>query len=385
MLCIYLNKYKLNLIMKKEIIISGAIAGSLLLLSQMVKENYNDVLLVINKNSNESTEIGNYFRWKRNIPKENVLLISTTTEEVANATEYHNNILTPIKNYLSTRPYINYIVTTKGVPLVIVGDDEVRTWYNGKSTDSMLTILNEYEAEGWTYPPPAFGWQATTLKDNAYFDAKRHFTSRYYSMYLVTRLTGYTVEGIKSMIDRSTNTKIGVFVFVDDPNPIIKPWRDRFLRTVEMLRLRGYNVIYENTGEYLKNQENVTGYGSWGDNHSTITGTDEEMKEGSVPHNTWTNGSIAEVISSTSARTFIKDNWNRVQLYRQTMIGDLLENGLTGAHGWVTEPLTGSVADPLLLYRRYTVGFNMAESFYASIRYVNWKDVIIGDPKMRIR
>ncbi len=342
-----------------------------------IAEEYKDVLLVINDNSPESIEIGNYFAKKRYI--KNIIHLNTLNKEVVKETEYHENILNPIKEYLSMRDDINYIVTTKGIPLVVIGDDEIRKWYNGKSMDNMLTILNEYEAEGWS--PIISEWTPQTRKTNNYFTPTKHFSNKYFGMYLVTRLTGYTVEGVKNMIDRSVNTKIGKFVFDEDPISM----GNYFLPIAELLQINGYDVLYDTTTQYLKNQENVTGYRSWGDNDSSITGSDQEIKEGSVPNNTWTNGSVAELISSTCARTFIKENWNKIQLYRQTMLGDLLENGLTGAQGHGTEPFFDSLSDPYIFYKKYLSGFNMAESFYAATGYINWKTVVIGDPKMRIR
>ena len=43
--------------------------------------DYNDVAVIINSNSQASIDIGTYFQQQRNIPTQNIIYISTTTDE----------------------------------------------------------------------------------------------------------------------------------------------------------------------------------------------------------------------------------------------------------------------------------------------------------------
>ena len=59
---------------------------------------------------------------------------------------------------------------------------------------------------------------------------------------------------------------------------------------------------------------------------------------------------------------------------------DLIAHGVTGAKGYTDEPLLQAIASPTIVFDRYTVGYTLAESFYAASHFVGWEDVVIGDP-----
>ena len=95
------------------------------------------------------------------------------------------------------------------------------------------------------------------------------------------------------------------------------------------------------------------------------------------PHNTWVNGSIAETAVSTSGRSF---NWDTS--YGQSLIADLLEDGVSGAKGYVYEPYLTAVGSPSTLMSMYASGYNLAESHAAANLQTGWMGVTVGDPKM---
>ena len=95
------------------------------------------------------------------------------------------------------------------------------------------------------------------------------------------------------------------------------------------------------------------------------------------PHNTWVDGSIAETAVSTGGRSF---NWDTG--YGQSLIADLLEDGASGAKGYVYEPYLTAVGSPSMLMSMYASGFNLAESHAAANLQTSWMGVTVGDPKM---
>jgi uncharacterized protein (TIGR03790 family) len=104
--------------------------------------DYNDVLLIINDNSPVSVQIGEYFKGQRNIPDRNVVHLQTVTTESVSAAEFANNIRTPIENYLTSnnmKDSINYLVTTKGMPLVLSGTSR-------SIEQSLMLILGQYSS-----------------------------------------------------------------------------------------------------------------------------------------------------------------------------------------------------------------------------------------------
>jgi hypothetical protein len=70
--------------------------------------------------------------------------------------------------------------------------------------------------------------------------------------------------------------------------------------------------------------------------------------------------------------------------YGQSLIADIIAEGASAAKGYTDEPYATSMAHIDILVDRYTRGFTMAESFYAASRWAGWRQVIIGDPKMKL-
>ena len=95
------------------------------------------------------------------------------------------------------------------------------------------------------------------------------------------------------------------------------------------------------------------------------------------PHMTWVDGSIAETAVSTGGRSFMIDT-----TYGQSLVADLLEDGVSGVKGYVYEPYLTAVGQPSVLFSMYSQGFNFAEANAAANTYISWMGVTVGDPKM---
>ena len=96
-----------------------------------------------------------------------------------------------------------------------------------------------------------------------------------------------------------------------------------------------------------------------------------------LPHNVWVNGSIAETAVSTGGRSFNIDT-----SYGQSLVADLLEDGVSGVKGYVYEPYLTAVGSPSVLMNMYAQGFNLAEAHAAANLQTSWMGVTVGDPKM---
>ena len=95
------------------------------------------------------------------------------------------------------------------------------------------------------------------------------------------------------------------------------------------------------------------------------------------PHMTWVDGSIAETAVSTGGRSFTFDT-----TYGQSLVADLLEDGVSGVKGYVYEPYLTSVGQPSVLFSMYAQGYSFAEANAAANTYISWMGVVVGDPKM---
>ncbi len=324
-----------------------------------VNYSYDDTILIINKNSQISKDIGNYFRSRRNISNSKIVYINTIDSEEINLENFNIQIRKPIENFLISNNltgHINYIVTTKGLPLKITDN-------TGRSVDSELTLILGPFNESIGVTKKIF---------NPYFAENETFSRSKYGIYLVTRLTGYNFTDVKNMIDKSSNTtNKGTFVFDIAPGKGggYQIYNNQMIDAAKILEEKCYNVTLDNTTTFLTNQNNVLGYVSWGSN-------DPDSRNNAKTYNTWTPGAIVETAVSSSGRTF-----QYPPRYGQSLIADLIAEGVIGAKGYVGEPYIDAVAQPDILFPRYVDGYNLAESYYMASRYIGWMDIVIGDPK----
>lgn len=319
------------------------------------------VLVVINTSSSESREIGAYYRIKRQIPKENVVMISVSTTENVDVSEYQTGILGPIQAAIkNSRNQIDYIVLTSGTPIRLEND-------NGFSVDGHLATMNMNLA-------PIRELNATDINRcrNPYYGSTEPFSSKKYNMYLVTRLIGYTVDDAKKLVDNSlaATAKPGPFFLDEATNRTEGGYgllQSLMQRSFENLKQKGFEAQIDQTKEFMLPSAPVMGYVSWGSNDGAFN-ADVYKKIKFLP------GAICETFVSTSGRTF------RPTTGGQSLIADLIKSGVTGVKGYVSEPYTFALARPDVLFDRYVGGFNLADSFYSASQVIKWKDIVVGDP-----
>lgn len=317
-----------------------------------------EVAVIINDSSPISKNVGAYYVAKRKIPAKNVVHIKVRLSEWIFLNEYVNTVENPVKNYLNKTGLtskINYLVLTKGVPIKVEGD-----W----SLDGLLMTMQNHR----TYPLP------NRESVNPYFDEKSHFSYKKYHFYLATRLDGYTAADAKALVDRSLAAKPKKGLFLIDTTPQedgtgTKWMNDAMKQAAKRIANRGYDSYLEDTVVFAANHKSLMGYFSWGSNDRGYT-----LK--AYKSNHFLPGSIAETAVSTSARTFAPVERDK----GQSVISDLIANGVTGVKGYVSEPYLTAIADPRILFDRYLSGYNLAESFYAASKVYIWRDIVVGDP-----
>jgi len=318
------------------------------------------VLVVANRNSAASQEIARYYMSKRGVPTENLVLVNVPVDEEVDRSTYAERIEDPVRS--ATRASIveiDYIVLTKGVPL--------RLRNLGYSVDAWLAGMN-LPVKPIARPEPA----EIERCRNPYYDVDAPFSSGRFGLFLVTRLDGYSVESAKALVDRAIAAKPsrGLFLFDEAANRKEGSFGETqatLALAAERLKARGLQVQLDQTTEFAVPATPLMGYASWGSNDNAYR-IDAYRKLKFAP------GSIAETFVSTSARTFLKTTGG------QSLIADLIDQGVTGVKGYVNEPYTFAMANPAILFDRYTSGRNLAQSFYAASPVIKWKDLIIGDP-----
>jgi uncharacterized protein (TIGR03790 family) len=348
-----------------------------------------NVAVVMNDASPASQKIADHYIKKRGIPAGNVIHIHTATTDDISRVVFGATIEAPIaaaiaKGNLQDR--ILYIVLTKDIPLRVDGT----TGPQGTvaSVDSELTLLYRK----MTGRPVT----VTGYVDNPYFlgpknvAEARPFTHAQFDIFLVTRLDAFTVDEAIALIDKASAPSTAGKVVLDEKNSLFSRSGEGWLEEAAS-RLRGMGqgdrVVLDQTTTGVRDVSPVIGYYSWGSNDPANRVRKYNM--GLVA------GSIVGTFVSGDARTFQEppagwvpsDDWNdRAKQFAgspQTLIGDLIREGATGAAGHVAEPYLDSTVHPNILFPAYLSGFNLAESYYLAIPHLSWQTVVIGDPLCR--
>src|ERR1019366_9177163 len=121
----------------------GTAALLLLMASAALAQTPGEVLVVVNRRSATSRQIGGYYVHKRDIPLANLCVIDTAPEETIERPVYDKEIETPVGQFLKKQGLqekILYIVLTGGVPLRINGAG-AKLRSDASSVDSELTLL----------------------------------------------------------------------------------------------------------------------------------------------------------------------------------------------------------------------------------------------------
>jgi uncharacterized protein (TIGR03790 family) len=339
------------------------------------------VLVVVNRKSPASREIGEYYVKKRGVPRANVCTIDTAPVEVINHVVYANEIETPVGKFLARRGLVErilYIVTTSGVPLKIYEPgDGLRT--EAASVDSELTVLYQ-RLHGVVVPLPG-------PVNNPFFGHREAaFRHPQFPIYLVTRLAAYDMAEMKGLVDRALIARnAGKFVIdarADNSTP-----GNQWLRTAALL-LPKDRVVLDDSAAVLVDQKDVIAYASWGSN-------DFDRKQRFL-HFQWLPGAIVTEFVSTNGRTFQRppDTW-QIGPWKdksawfagapQTLSADYIHEGATGASGQVDEPFLTFCPRPEYVLPAYFEGRTLAESYYLGIPGLSWMNIVIGDPLARLK
>ena len=312
------------------------------------------VLVVVNGADPASIRLGRYYAAKRAVPQSNLLTVKTApVEEIAND-RFRAEIAAPVAAALKRSPNVDFILLVRGVPL--------RVREGGYSVDSLLMSAGL----------PTRALQGLEVAPNPYFSAPGPFAHAKTGFYLACRLDGYTIADAKALVDRALAARPvkGPFLFDEADNRRAESYGEtqRTLgRAANALAAKGFRAVLDQGKAFADPPEPLAGYASWGSNDGAFDPVAYKALR-------FLPGAIAETFVSTGGRTF------RPTKGGQSLVADLVAQGVTGVKGYVSEPFTLALAKADLLFDRYTSGRNLAESFYAASPVTHWKDVVIGDP-----
>jgi uncharacterized protein (TIGR03790 family) len=345
-----------------------------------------NVAVIINDNSPDSQKIGQAYAAARLIPDANVLHIQTTTDETIDRDTFARTIAGPLAAAIGRerlQDRILYLVLTKGVPLRVAGT----TGQNGTmaSVDSELALLyrqmtGEIISAAGPVANPYF------LADREVADA-RPFTHQAFDIFLVSRLDAYTADEALTLIEKAAAAKGEGRIVLDQRDALVTRTGETWLELAsKRLTDQGYGnqVVLERTPKPARGVMEVIGYFSWGS-------TDPQNRVRTAGLG-FAPGAIAANFVGSDARTLREPpaTWvptgnpvNRPSWYAgspESLIGDLIRDGVTGVAGYVAQPFLNGTIRPHILFPAYVAGFNLVEAFYLAMPHLSWQTVVIGDP-----
>ncbi|MEM1219223.1 MAG: TIGR03790 family protein [Bacteroidota bacterium] len=344
----------------------------------LAAQDYSDVAVIVNINATASVEVGTYFQQQREIPPQNILEISTSTEE-----EIDEDTFAELRDQVESQlddngllNSINYLVTTKGVPLKVARGDcwDESMLANCSAVDSELALLFSDWSDQISQSGPV---------TNPYFEENGPFSRAVYGIFLVTRLDGYTVDDVKNLIDRSgpatgvnqETSRILLDISGDlDSSQVALNYNGLHAQAAQSCEDFGWDTTIDLEPPLATEAVNLLLYSSF-----------DFFPGEEIPGHTWVAGSFADVIWEHSAATFdpaVNGN-NGLQ------VADLIAEGATAAQGAVYLNFIHSSALRLNLFvDRYLstpAQYNFAESIFMSLPRLSWMNIAIGDPKASLQ
>ena len=359
------------------------------------------VLVLRNGTSPVSCAIADDYAKRRAVP--NILTVycqdaalSATAETIAYAAVRHD-IEDPLRVWLAAHPGVDVIVLTKGIPIRISDAPGLGLGDCRPSLDSWLAALDYGSKPGAVPVRLVDGGFTGNAWSNRFWRSEEHFSHSRHGGYLVSRLDGYTQADAIALTTRSLSagTTTGTVLLDACPDfgfdiparqPLdiagsavgtngrmqmgeldFKAWNADLEHAADLLKARGITAVLDRSGIFAAATAPLAGYASWGSNDKHFSATTYAALR-------FAPGALCETAVSTSARTFLTTTGG------QSLIADLIAQGVTGAKGYTDEPLLQAVASPSILFDRWARGWPLVECYFAASRFVAWEDVVIGDP-----
>lgn len=363
-----------------------------------------EILIVVNDASEISRSIGAYYRAARGLPEDRIVRVSvpivdptltTYAHETISRAHFEQKIRRPIAAFLRDEGLsdrVEIIVTTKGVPLRIRGEEGI------DSIPFQLRSRASVDAELAVLLSDLVGSRGTEGSVNPYFrsdEAFRTWRARHPDAplrFLVARLTGYqqvtdAVTGVprdvKALIDNAVAPGGGgTYAIDEDPaQPIARGAANQLFldSAAATLKALGLSVSHDRSEAFLGDLENIAGYASWGSNDKNHPGKPFYGDVGGARYpGSFAPRAVAIDLVSFNARSFSDPTH-----YGQSLLADLIRLGAAGGAGHVDEPTLAAVARPHILLGAYARGVPAVEAYFRSIPYLGWSNVYVGDPLMR--
>jgi uncharacterized protein (TIGR03790 family) len=387
---------------------------------------FRELLVVYNASIPESEDLMEYYCSSRNgrlISPAQILGLPLGGEQAnVDRPTYEAAIRDPIKTFITDNnltDQIKYNLLFKGVPYRIAGSEDFDgsdgITATASSVDSELCTLfddDQYPYEAWLWNGPLnynFEPQAQGLylkgdvdfSPNT-FQLRSHDNNQMYTLnYLVGRMSAYTFDNAKEIVDRSiTADTSGTGWAILDSRPaqygnLLDTMVDPVYKAVgdvdsgyDLLSKAGFNAFQDITFDLIDYThptvpagaaDNVLAYCSWG------------------VHSGFGSSYILDTLGFTyrpGAVFMSYESYNGVSYEESSLTShpgqgqlcDFLYTGGTVGIGNTWEPYTDGVGDERWVMDRYiNHGDRWIEAAYKGLRMLSWMEIVTGDPLCKVK
>ena len=376
----------------------------------------NEVLVIANRNAAKSAGLAAWYMKRRQIPKENLLLVFVTDKETCSRDAYLKKIVPPVRRALEKNRKINAIVTMYGLPL--------------KISSPGMTKGEQARMDRLTAKKETFN--ALKEKNGQLTEEQKKALSQ------VTK----KIKQFKTSTDKTASFDSELMLVKRDkyklnlwlPNPFFLPWRSQKTAinksdVIMVSRLDGADasivkrIVKDSIEAEAKGlsgtayfdarwkdpgQKKVSGYGLYDKSIHNAAGRlkkeglkvvlDDKQnlfQPGDCPNAalycgwyslanyvdafTWEKGAVGYHIASSECATLKRKNSN-------VWCKKMLDKGIAATVGPVGEPYVQSFPIPEIFFDFLTKRkLTLAESYLVSLPYLSWKQVLVGDPLYRVK
>jgi len=315
-----------------------------------------NTVVVVNQNSTNSCELGNYFCERRQVPPENVLRITWPGGNTSwGSADFQASLVAPLLDMLASRQLTNqidYVVLSMDIPFQTVYD----TNKVNSTTSALFYGLKDDTGPNWRDVTNSYD-----ASEQIFRQAKPASAPGY--SFLTTMLTADSLAQAKLLVDQ------GVASDATFPGqPVILAKTSDSLRNV---RYHAFDNALFNTqllGNCLLLRTNADS--PWG--QTNLLGYQTGLGCFSVSPNSFIPGAMADNLNSYGGIIFGPND--------QTTLLAFINAGAAGSYGAVTEPSGNpqKFPDPQDYFYQAR-GFSLAECYYQSL-YAPYQGLIVAEP-----
>ncbi len=332
-----------------------------------------NTLVVVNTNSSDSIELGEYYAAKHGIPSHHICHINIATNLITvTSNEFQNQLLTPITNHIAEEnlaDQIDIIVLCWDFPTRVGGAPHVEA-----SEGVASSLFYGFKNAPGAYDPPNGYCKLPSYTANEYYRRERAFrsadgwnsTQGFVSFHLIAS----NMVTAKLVVDRGAAAKSSfpqsaVYLYTEgDQNRGVR--EQRYANTqFSFTALPGLptSCFFAPLYEIMSGKTNIIG-------HHDGTGYIHPLVRN---NNTWLPGAYADHLTSYGGMI-------PVPYYSQSTVLDWMEIGATASYGTVAEPCAylEKFPDPLMGFY-YARGFTIGEAYAMAVE-APYQGLFAGDP-----